>query len=809
MSVKSEQFKSTETIWKSTLHSALRTCLACIIVGCTTLYGPESITQVAFPSFSYLVVILILTNATLGDTIRGCWQVFYATVQTVCPALLCLSIVGPTRFSATSTSLVLAVAAFFITLPECTHIVAKRIALGQLVLIYVVAYINAEHTETLMHPFHVAASTALGALASLVALLLPFPHLASSEVKHNSNLFAEIASERLKIFVKAFCAEDGVSSQAMISQAKWLAINANKFVRCIKARQESMYCEKFLVNFLRPYRKNPGDRLQELVTSLRGMEIAINNSASLSLMDERLKDEIDGLERQINQHLEQIMSHIPCETSTVPEPNAKEATDFLRTLQTPPSNESYLPSYFFLFCMRLLHTQSRALTVSPSNPNCNKNTLETHDQINGTRLSLKRLWANCPFAVSKKRLIPALKSSLSLGLAVFFGLYYSKANGFWAGLPVAISLAVAREPTFKVTNVKFQGTVIGSVYGVLGRLVFMRYVHIRFLALLPWFIFTRFLQQSKMYGQAGAVSAAIGAILILGRKNFGPPSEFAVTRTAETFIGLTCAIIVELILRPTRAASLAKTQLSKSFGTLHESLTSIDLLAMSKAELLKKAKGLKLDLSELEKCVLEAEVEPNFWFIPFQNTIYKQIQESLMKMADTLVFIAHALGLLEEQFRRLEVMGSKDVLDKINGDIKLCGKMMASSIKCFEEVTSIKSLLLLEKELAKNGKTYDVELGKTSNYNSFRSDENDVGTSSILFIEHLKEVCEKIQFSEDEEEIKSRMIMSWSAIGFCMNCLMKETIEVEKGVKEIVQHENPKSHINLREISCKIHALYN
>ncbi|XP_074267856.1 uncharacterized protein LOC141591438 [Silene latifolia] len=816
MSLKSEQSKRTQILWTSSLNMALRTALACIIVGCTTLYGPESIRkQVAFPAFSYVVVILIITNATLGDAIRGCWQALYATIQTVCPAILCLSIVGPTRLTESSTSLVLAIAAFFIVLPEWAHIIAKRIALGQLVIIYIVGYINAEHTEVLLHPLRVAASTALGALACIFALMLPFPHLASSQVKYNSKLFAENASERVKIFVKAFCAEDGVSSQALISQAKWLAIQANKFLQCIKARQESMHCERFLTQFLRPYCNNPGDRFQELETLLRGMEIASSNSTSLSLMDGQLKDEIDGLERQINHNLEQLTSHMPGQTSTTPESNAKDFTDFLHTLQTPPSNGTHLPSYFFLFCMKLLHTQSRAMTIPSSSHKLDKNTLQTQNQPNGHGISLKKICVNySPFTVSKKRLVFALKSSLSLGLAVLFGLYYSKPNGFWAGLPVAISLAVAREATFKVTNVKFQGTVIGNVYGVLGCFVFMRFVEVRFLALLPWFIFTSFLRQSKMYGQAGAVSAAIGAVLILGRKNFGPPSDFAVTRIVETFIGLSCSIIVELVLHPTRAASLAKLQLSKSLSTLKESLSSIDLVAMSKAELLNRANTLKRDLSELHKYISEAEDEPSFWFIPFNSTSYKKILYSLVNMGDTLIFIAHALGLLEEQFGKLEVMGSnssKDVLDKINGDVKLVGKKTSFSMKCLGEITSIKSLVVLEKDLAKKGGKYDVEMGKrTNNSNTFSSfDQEDVKKFDILFIDHLKEVCENIQFSDDEKEIKSRMVLSWSAIGFCMNCLMKETAEIENGVGEIVQSENPKCQINLREISSEIHAVYN
>ncbi|XP_074289935.1 uncharacterized protein LOC141615991 [Silene latifolia] len=808
MMTKSEQFDRTLVIWKSSLYSALRTAIACIIVGCITLYGPEPIrNQVAFPAFSYVVVILIITNATLGDAMRGCWQALYATVQTVCPALVCLSIVGPTRLTATSTSLVLAIAAFFIALPEWTHIVAKRIALGQLVIIYVLGYIDAEQIDAFMHPVHVAASTALGALACVFALLLPLPHLASSEVKRNSKSFAENASERLKICVKACCADDSVSSQALISQAKWLATKAKKFLHCIKARQESMNCERFLMNFLRPYCKNPGDRIQGLETPLKGMEIALSNSPPFSLMDEGLRDGISNLERQINQNLEQLKSHIPCESSTVPESNSGNTMRFLQTLQTPPSSETDLPSYFFLFCMKLLHTQSRTMTNPTSTPKTdkNKNTPENQDQTNG--FSLKQVWTNFPFTANRNRLVPALKCSLSLGLAVFFGLNYSKPNGFWAGLPVGISLAVAREATFKVTNVKFQGTVIGNVYGVLGCFIFERFVQVRFLALLPWFIFTSFLQQSKMYGQAGAVSAAIGAVLILGRKNFGPPSDFAVARIIETFIGLTCAITVELFLKPTRAATLAKTELCTTLSTLQDSLSSIDLMAMSKEELQERNKELKSNLIALEKYVSEADAEPSFWFIPFHSTAYKKMLDSLTRIADLLHFMAHGIGALEEYIKRLEGARSKNVFDKINGDVKLVGKLTGSFTKSFQEIISIKSLIILENDLAKNGKTYDVELGKAGN-NPFNLDEKDIGKITVSFIDHLKEVFEKIEFSEDEEEMKSRMMLSFSAIGYCMNYLMKETAEVEKGVKELVQWENPKSQINLREISCKIHALY-
>lgn len=806
----SVQSQRARDFWKSGLVAASRTALACIIVGCVTLYGPASVKKhVSYPAFAYVAMVLIVTNATLGDTIRGLWFAFYATLQTVCPAILCLWIIGgPRSLTTVSTSVVLAIAAFFIALPKSTHGVAKRIALGQLVIIYVVGYINAEHLDAIMHPIHVAASTAVGALACFLALLLPYPHLASSQVKENSKLFAENTSERLKLYVKASYAEDIASSHALISQAQCLARKAKKFIQCIKSKQESMHWERFPFEFIRPYCKDPGDRFQELEMPLRGMEIALNSSqVPILIVDEQLKGGMDRIEGEISQNLHQLRSYMRCETPTVPECTEGQAMGFLQKLETPPSNESELPYYFFFFCMKLLHSQSRAMTIPPnSKKNDQKTPLKEDQQPNKTTkhqngLSFKGVWANWHKTFNKERLIIAINCSLSLGFAVLFGLYYSKPNGFWSGLPVAVSFAAAREATFRAANVKFQGTVIGNVYGVIGCFIFERFVQIRFISLLPWFIFTSFLQQSKMYGQAGAVSAVIGAILILGRRNFGPPSDFAIARIVETFIGLSCSIMIDLLLHPSRGATLAKVQLTKTLGTLEDSVSSIDLLTTSKTELLEKAKSIKNQVIELEKFVGEAEAEPNFWFLPFHTACYKKLLGSFSKMSDLLVFTAQVVGFLEDQIQRPD-------LDKTNDDVKHVAKMTATSMKFLQEIASIKSLIVLEKDLAKSGKTYDLELGKSTNFPLMNMDQKDVEKIISSFLNHSKEAFEEIQLPEGEEEIKNQTVMSLSALGFCLSCLMRETKEVEKGIKELVEWENPTSHINLHEMSCKIHALY-
>ncbi|KAG2673521.1 hypothetical protein I3760_13G095600 [Carya illinoinensis] len=712
---------------RACIASAFRTAFACIIVGCTTMYG---------------------------DTLRGCWLALFATVQSVGAAILCLRVIEPARFSSLTTALAVALRSFVVALPESTHLVSKRIGLGQVAIVYVVAFINGSHTDPVMHPLHVAASTAVGVLACVLALLLPYPRLAYSEVKQNSKLLAENVSETLKSLI-----------------CESILCGGQRIRACIDlSSQESMQWEGVSVTKLQHWQalKAGEYRWQDIMTPFRGMEMALTES----------------------------MSSLPCDPPTVPESNAEDIMKSLQALQTIPTAHQDLPSYFFLFCMKFLHCN---LLAKPSA--YKKGKTIRNDENNG--ISLHGVSSNLPMKVSWNRLMPAFKCSLSLGLAVLFGLLYNKENGYWSGLSVAISLASAREATFKVANVKAQGTVLGSVYGVLGCSLFGKFLPIVFLSLLPWFIFTSFLQRSRMYGQAGGISAVIGAVIILSRKNFGPPSQFAMARITETFIGLSCSIMVELLLQPTRASTLARTQLSKCLGTLPACVASVSLGCNSNiSELEENQRRLEIQVSELGKIIKEADVEPNFWFLPFHSAFYIKIFESLSKMGDILLFSAHAVGLLEQASQGSIADSWKELVNKLEDhDLKLFKEMVCSSIKCYERVTSMKFLTLLEKELAKNKFSCDLELGKSRSYPNMiimesNLDEHVMEKIIDLYLQHSKELLDKIQVeSTDHDELKyySQRVLGLTALGYCISSLVRESAEIGKEIKELVQWENPSS----------------
>lgn len=174
-------------LWRARLGWALRTTLACTIVGCTALHSPAPLQRyLEFPAFSYVTTILVLSpGANLGDTLRGCWLVFCATLQAMILSIVGLQVVGPARFtSRVAAAGAVAASAFVVAVTESSHLMTKRIAFGQLVIVYVSAVMQGAEGEggVLKHPLQVASSTALGAFASVLAMLFPYPRLAHFQV---------------------------------------------------------------------------------------------------------------------------------------------------------------------------------------------------------------------------------------------------------------------------------------------------------------------------------------------------------------------------------------------------------------------------------------------------------------------------------------------------------------------------------------------------------------------------------------------------------------------------------------------------
>lgn len=782
----------TQSIWKSRLGSAFRTGFACAIVGCISLFGPLPLQHMlAFPALAYVTVILIVSEATLGDALHGCWNAIYATLQGAVPAILILWLLGNARFWVSTAVFAVTVSTFIIVLPESTHMIAKRIALAQIVILYSVTTSNGLPTGHILHPAHVAVSTLIAAFASLLALLIPFPRLACREVKKKNKLLSSNVSERLKLYVRAFCAENDSEKLAYVAQAKSLSHTGNSLLQIIKLKQGSMQWERPLcissqVNYMKGIEK-----VQAHEHLLGGMETALTSSPLFPVIvsDQELSNHL--------LHLKVDIISLESEISPESENKSLSLVKFLQSFQPSFPTQNELPYFFFLFCMELLQGELFTTRVE-----------ETQKSVNLPKQDWKtavKSFAERYMSISNERILQAVKCSLSLGLAVLFGMIFSKENGYWSGLTVAVGMGFGREATFKIANLKAQGTVLGCIYGVLCSFIFKGFLELRFVSLLPWIIFTSFLRTSRMYGPPGAASAVIGALIVLGRKNYGPADKFAIVRITEAFIGLTCSIIVELLLRQKRPNTLSRIRLSESLGALHECISSLSFHVSGKikhvtslSESKDTQKKLKIQVSALHKIIEEAEAEPNFWFTPFSSSCYGKLYNSLSKMSEHMFFATSAVEFLLQEFHTIG-HGWKGNYGSIDEVLEHFRFTMGSSIKFLQKITLVMSLAALESDIRRKDISYDLELGKLPH-----TVEDEMQKITDSFLKHSREIIDSIEASGVEDSVKTQMILGLSTLGFSMHGLMKETRELEKSVKDLIQWENPTRHVNLNEIYCKV-----
>lgn len=137
-------------MWRGRLGSALRTTLACTVAGCTSLYGPAPLRRyLEFPSFMYVTTVLVVSDATLGDTVRGFWHVVCSNIQVM---MLSAHIQGCVA------ALAMAASALVVGLPESTHLVTKQLSVGQLVKVFVSTVVDSGRTGVAVHPVHVLCS---------------------------------------------------------------------------------------------------------------------------------------------------------------------------------------------------------------------------------------------------------------------------------------------------------------------------------------------------------------------------------------------------------------------------------------------------------------------------------------------------------------------------------------------------------------------------------------------------------------------------------------------------------------------------
>ncbi|KAL9993260.1 putative para-hydroxybenzoic acid efflux pump subunit AaeB/fusaric acid resistance protein [Helianthus debilis subsp. tardiflorus] len=446
-----------------------------------------------------------------------------------------------------------------------------------------------------------------------------------SLVKKQLHSYAENASERSNLYLKAFLSDDKSTAYDLISQAEPIAEIGTNILDHINRVQEGVEWES--------HRSLDFKNMEAPIT---GMKMALSAISSFPVtIDEEIKTLLQSTQMLKLQHPKPYDDAV-----TVPE---RKHTPTLANIS--PTREN-LPVFFFLSCFELLiNANPKPESLDAQKVNIAKKTRV--EKIVGQSVT--------------KRVVFALKCSIALGLAVHLGMFFDKKNGYWSGLTIAISFVEGRLPIFTVANNRVKGTAIGSVYGVLGSCLLHQVAELRFIILLPWIVFTSMLHHSQMYGESGGIAAVISALLILGRKNYGPPKQFAIARLTEVSIGLFCMVLLEIILQPVRAATVVKLQVSQCLGTLDECLNHI----ASPKENIRK---LKSDLTGLKNRIKDARSEPSFWYLPFKASCYDNARERLSKMVDLMQIMTYNIEFISSLSQSCDG-GWKELEQHISGNL--------------------------------------------------------------------------------------------------------------------------------------------
>lgn len=493
-------------------------------------------------------------------------------------------------------------------------------------------------------------------------------------------------------------------------------------------------------------------------TPIAGMKMALSAMSSFPVvMDDELKTALQSARVKKMLKLEHVKSFV-----TVPEQNDELFDKSLHTLVNISPTHENLPVFCFLSCFELL----------VNNPNLNSKPETLNKQeiklAKGSRVSMGQ------FII--QRLVFALKCSIALGLAVLLGMYFDKKNGYWSGLTIAISFVEGRQPVFTVATNRVQGTAFGSVYGVLGSILLHQVPELRFLILLPWIVFTSLLQHSQKFGESGGIAAVIGALLILGRKNYGPPKQFAVARLTEVSIGLFCMVLLDFILEPVRAASLVKLQVSRCLGTLDECLNQI----ASPKEYITK---LKSDLKRLKSLINDAKSEPSFWFLPFKASCYDTTKKRLSKMVELMQIMTYNMEIISSMSQSCNGCW-KELQEQINCNLEILKENTSACVKCLEKITLVKCNETFDRHLQESEGFFDLESG---------SQPIEAANKGMdAFVQGIKRATDKIQ---SEEECKRKLVLHLNSLGFCIGSLLGETMQVERCIKEIIRCENHKPQV--------------
>lgn len=193
-----------EVFWRTRLNVAFRTALGCFLTGLVLQLGGMHLHWFTFPIFAYVMAVTVVGESTFGKAFQDTVGVLIGTIQGCGMAMLVFQAIGADKITLGSAILWISLSSFIIVYPRNTLIISKRVALAHSAILYVTASIKRGDMEVVSFPLKLGGTTMVGAVSGMVALLLPFPHLAMFQVnkkKAHPSLFCHYFLSCYSVFV--------------------------------------------------------------------------------------------------------------------------------------------------------------------------------------------------------------------------------------------------------------------------------------------------------------------------------------------------------------------------------------------------------------------------------------------------------------------------------------------------------------------------------------------------------------------------------------------------------------------------------
>ncbi|CAF1021837.1 unnamed protein product [Rotaria sordida] len=578
------------------LQCALREMICFLIVGFLA-YGTQLADHL---SLEYLlpVISILCLQETFGLTLYFCYRIAL-TITPLSIFLFVIQKIGLNYHHYFASELLILLFTSFCISYACPQIQTKKLS-----LLYNVLYFasNAFRHETQsIFSFELLGIYIMGMSMTLFISFFIFPIFATFDIENRFNYSLSKLQQMNVLIIQAFLSRSKISAHMSHRKASIIENMIHKALSPIQTRLEESRFEpaRYLQRiFNRKHRhiidltvKEQEDFITSLMFHICSLQLIVKHCS----FNDYHNAFIHELESSLS-HLSSCQSIVVSSLITSSSVTQDEFTHQLMNLQeaykslraacvavrlqrvqhvlesaTTIQFGDHLSHTFFLFQLGCI---VRLLTQIMTNKNFKKPIPKKHEKkILDIKERLKLQWP---------RILSAIKSMVIIGVGSIFVLVPYLAKTFENGQWILVTLCVTQGDTvggaFTTMKMRLMGTLLGSIWAYITYLLVHDNAYLTLVTLSPWIFIFAYLRLLPYWGYTAIVAAFTPILINLGRLPFGdavPAGNFALIRIQESFVGITIAVILTLLIFPIFAIDLLKDNIQTTLVICRQSILSI------------------------------------------------------------------------------------------------------------------------------------------------------------------------------------------------------------------------------------------